>query len=200
MFVQFIEGPVDDAEGLRQQYETWLEELAPDAIGWLGSTGGVTADGTAFVAARFEDAGSARENSERPEQSAWWEQTAECFAGPVEFSDCDRVVTILDGGSDEAGFVQVIRGRFTDADRAVELSASFEEHLPEARPDVLGGYLGLQDDGSYTQVVYFTSEEEAREGEQRSVPELDELGERLAAVQTGAPRYLDLSEPWLASA
>ena len=38
------------------------------------------------------------------------------FDGPVEFHDCDDVTLMMDGGSDDAGFVQVIRGKVDDAD------------------------------------------------------------------------------------
>ena len=34
--------------------------------------------------------------------------------GPMEFHDCDDVTLMMDGGSDDAGFVQVIRGKVDD--------------------------------------------------------------------------------------
>ena len=37
------------------------------------------------------------------------------FDGPVEFHDCDDVTLMMDGGSDEAGFVQIIRGKVAGA-------------------------------------------------------------------------------------
>ena len=52
--------------------DLWVRDLAPDAAGWLGSTGGVTADGRAVAIVRFESAKAARANSDRPEQSDWW--------------------------------------------------------------------------------------------------------------------------------
>jgi hypothetical protein len=36
------------------------------------------------------------------------------------------------------------------------------------RPDVIGGYTGYSDDGDYTEVVYFTSEADARANEARA--------------------------------
>ena len=39
------------------------------------------------------------------------------FDGPVEFHDSDDVTLLFDGGSDDAGFVQVIRGKVDDAAR-----------------------------------------------------------------------------------
>lgn len=200
MFVQFIEGPVADREALRAQHERWLQELAPGADGWLGITGGVTPAGTGVIAARFASEEAARRNSDRPEQGRWWQETATCFADEVTFTDCDEVETFLGGGSDGAGFVQVLRGRVTDTDAARTLMSAFEEALPETRPDVLGGYIGLAADGAFTQVVYFTSEAAAREGEQRRSPEDEELEEQMGTLMAEEVRYLDLPDPWLASA
>jgi hypothetical protein len=46
MFVQVIQGHVSDAAQVRAQLDRWVEEVAPGAVGWLGSTSGVTDDGT----------------------------------------------------------------------------------------------------------------------------------------------------------
>ena len=72
MFVQVIKGRTSDPEGLQRQAQRWISEVRPDAIGYLGGTFGVADDGTFVVLARFEDESSARANSERPEQQAWW--------------------------------------------------------------------------------------------------------------------------------
>ena len=194
MFAQFIEGWIADSDALRQQYETWLEELAPTATGWLGSTAGITDDDRAFIAVRFTSAEAARANSERPAQGEWWKDTEDCFAGPVEFLDCDDVELFLDGGADDAGFVQVIRGRFHDVDQARTVMHGMDDELRAQRSDVLGGYVGTRPDGTFVQVVYFTSEDEAREGE-RDEGAPDEF----AALLDGEPRYLDLPDPWLSS-
>lgn len=196
MFVQFIEGRVADDEALRRQFDRWHEELAPDAEGWLGSTAGVTDDGVGFLAARFESPEAARANSDRPEQGEWWQATEAAFDGPVDFLDCEDTELFLGGGSDDAGFVQVIRGRVRDLDRAREMTSEMDEQLPGQRPDVIGGYVGYRPDGTFAQVVYFTSEEEAREGESEMSDETDEFWELLEEP----PRFLDLKDPWLASA
>lgn len=195
MFVQFIEGSVSDPRALQRQLERWQEQCAAGATGWLGTTAGVSADGTAFVAARFASAEEARTNSDRPEQSAWWEQTQPLFEGTVSFADCDDVILFRDGGSDEAGFVQVIRGQVNDVDAAREV---FAQDMPdEARPDVLGGMVGMMPDGTYTAVVYFTSEADARAGEAGEAE--GGLGEQMDALHDAPPRFLDLTEPWLHS-
>src|SRR5204863_8070818 len=87
MFVQVIQGRVSDAGQARAQLDRWQTELAPSSIGWLGTTAGVTDDGTVVVLARFESEQAARQNSDRPEQSAWWEATAPLFTDPPVFHD-----------------------------------------------------------------------------------------------------------------
>ena len=42
MFIQVIEGRVRDAGALQKQEVEWHQEVEPGAIGYLGSTGGVT--------------------------------------------------------------------------------------------------------------------------------------------------------------
>jgi hypothetical protein len=66
MFVQVIQGQVSDAARVRAQLDQWVEQVAPGAVGWLGSTSGVTDDGTLIALARFESAEAARRNSDRP--------------------------------------------------------------------------------------------------------------------------------------
>lgn len=200
MFVQIIEGKLTDPDRFREQYQRWEDELAPDAEGWLGGTAGVTPDGIGVIAARFESAAAASRNSERPEQGEWWEETAACFDGEPSFADCSEVEEFLGGGSDDAGFVQLIRGRVSDPAAGRQLTKEFDRILPSRRPDVMGGYLAIHDDdpNEYTQVVYFTSEEEAREGEKQEPADEDaELSQRLEELQTREPRFLDLPEPWL---
>jgi hypothetical protein len=103
MFVQFIEGPVHDGAALRRQLDRWLEQCGDAATGWLGTTAGVTADGTGFVAARFASAEEARANSDRDEQSAWWAETEKVFDGTIAFTDCDDVQMLRGGASCRGG-------------------------------------------------------------------------------------------------
>src|SRR5690349_340535 len=121
MFVQVIQGKVSDAAAARARLEQWKTEVAPGAIGWLGSTAGVTEDGNLVVLARFESEEAARQNADRPEQTAWWEQTRQVFDGEPEFHDSSHVDVDLHGDPDQARFVQVMQGRSTDPDRAREL-------------------------------------------------------------------------------
>ena len=91
MFIQVIQGDVRDADQLHRQLERWRTEIKPGARGYLGSTGGVTADGRGITLVRFESEAAARANSERPEQGAWWNEAVKAFDGEVTFHDCRDV-------------------------------------------------------------------------------------------------------------
>ena len=169
MFVQVIKGRTNDAEGLQRQAERWAAEVRPGAIGHLGGTFGIADDGTFVVLARFEDESSARANSDRPEQQAWWEDTVRFTEGTPSFRESTDVTTLFGGGSDDAGFVQVMEGMVKDrakveAWETPELLAA----LQAARPDLLGGLRVWFPDGSYVEAAYFTNEEDARKGEASS--------------------------------
>ena len=97
MFVQVIQGHVSDAAAVKAQLDRWVAELAPSASGWLGSTAGVTDDGHLVALARFESADAAQRNSDRPEQSAWWEETAKLFAAPVGKTVADYAMQVMGG-------------------------------------------------------------------------------------------------------
>ena len=200
MFVQVIQGRVADAAAVRAQMDKWSKELAPGAIGWLGSTAGVTEDGTFIALARFESAEAAQQNSERPEQSAWWQETEKLFDGEPEFHDGTEVDVDLPGDPDAARFVQVMQGRTTDPGRAREVMNDDSIDFEKFRPDILGS-INVQHDGdAWTMALYFTSEEEAREGERKEPPqEMENMMKELEALSVGEPSYFDLKDPWLHS-
>jgi hypothetical protein len=198
MFIQVIQGRAADAEGLRRQVERWQEEVRPGAAGYLGATGGIADDGAVILLARFESQEAAQANSDRPEQGAWWGETAKCFDGDAMFRDCTDVETTLAGGSDKAGFVQVMQGWVNNRARLQELEARFMPQLAELRPDLIGSVRAWDGD-HYTEAIYFTSEAEARKGEASMTEEMpDELQEYLSLAQDLT--YMDLKEPWLFSA
>jgi hypothetical protein len=200
VFVQVIQGQVADAEAVRAAFERWVRELAPGATGWLGSTAGVTEDGRFIALARFESEEAARRNSGRPEQDRWWAETARLFTGEASFTDSDDVVVDVAGEPDSAGFVQIIKGRGTDSDRARELMAQDSSEWAAFRPDIIGSVAALHEGGSYTMALYFTSEEEAREGERKEPPpELKAQMEEMDALSVGVPEFFDLKQPWLYS-
>ena len=200
MFVQVMEGKVRDAELLRAQMDRWIRDLMPGATGYLGSTGGVTDAGDCIMIARFATEEAARRNSDRPEQGAWWAETEACFDGPVRFHESTDVNVMKHGDADQARFVQVMEGHVSDRERARRLDAEADEILATARPDLIESITAYFDDGAYTDVAYFSSEEEARAAEQRPMPEdmAPTFAEWEATMKVD--RYLDIRDPWLTSA
>jgi hypothetical protein len=196
MLIQVIEGKVKDADLLRRQEERWHQEIEPSARGYLGYTGGITPDGRSISLVRFESAEAAQANSDRAEQAAWWNETAEAYDGNPTFHDCREVDTLFGGGSNDAGFVQVVQGRAKDQDTMRRNIAEMEATLRERRPDILGMTIAWHGDGGgFTQAVYFRSEEETRL--QEKATEQDELRQEYMDMFEGQPVFFDLPEPQL---
>jgi len=200
MFVQVIQGRVRDAEAARATMDRWLRDLQPGAVGWLGGTYGFTDEGMLCAIVRFDSREAAQANSARPEQAAWWEQMSRHFDGPVTFHDCADVQLLVGGGSDEAGFVQLIQGRVTDRDRVHSLMDRSGELIARHRPDVLGATIAIDDDGFFTETVFLRTEAEARTAEQQQMPAevralLDEEASLVSEMQ-----FVDLHAPWFAAA
>lgn len=199
MFIQVVRGKAKDAAAMRAASDDWNAKLKPGAKGYLGSTEGVADDGTFVAVVRFESEEAARTNSDRPEQGKWWEETSKLFEGEVEFFNCPRVETFMEGGSDDAGFVQLMVYKPSDLDALLDLTKQFEE-MPMDRKDILGGTTAVATDGTVIDTNYFSSEKEAREGEKQGMPaEFQKLFERYGEL-AGPIEYIDLRDPWLYSA
>jgi hypothetical protein len=201
MFVQVITGTTKDPDAFSAQGAKWDSELRPGATGYLGRTGGITADGRFVEVARFESEAAAQANSERPEQGAWWAEM-EVLVDGAEFRNSTDVLTMFGGGKDGAGFVQVMRGRVKDTTKLAELrerTAELERIMQDARPDVIGEVIATHDDGTYTDVVYFSSEAEARANESKPMPPEAEalMGELMQAITID--EYYDLTAPDISS-
>ena len=200
MFVQVIQGKVSDPAGMRAHMDTWVSTVGRGVEGWLGSTAGVTDDGTSVAVVRFESEEVARRNSERPEQGEWWSTMSSYYDGEPTFHDCTIVDVDTYGDPDQAGFVQVMQGNVSDPGKARDLMAGDPTDWPSFRPDILGTLWASTEGGDWTMAIYFTSEAEAREGEQKEPPaEAAALMEELNSLGTGEPSYLDLRDPWLVS-
>ena len=200
MFVQVFQGPVSDPAQVRALMDRWVAELGPSADGWLGSTAGVTDDGWFVGLARFDSESAARHNSDRPEQGEWWSELERLFTSEPAFHESTEIVVDEHGDLDSAGFVQVMQGRTSDPARARELTDNDDPAWRDYRPDVLGSLMALHDQDAWTMAIYFTSEADARAGEQKEPPESirEAMGE-LDSLAIGETTYLDLKEPWLAS-
>jgi hypothetical protein len=187
MFVQVIQGHVSDAAQVRGSLTDGSEEVAPEPWdGWQHI--GVTDDGRLVALARFESDEAARQNSDRPEQTAWWEQTAALFTGEPVFHNSTSVEVDTPGDPSQAGFVQVMQGRSSDPDRARELMANDPTDWQEFRPDILGTVSVGHDGNAWTMAIYFTSEESAREGEQKEPPpQMQEMMKEMDTLTIGEP-------------
>jgi hypothetical protein len=198
MFIQVFKGHVSDASAVRAHLDRWAAEVAPGAEGWLGSTAGVTDDGLLLGLARFESEEAARRNSDRPEQSAWWEQMSAEFSDEPVFQNSTSVDADTPGDPAKAGFVQVMQGRTSDPDRARELMAEDPTDWQAYRPEILGTVNIGHEDGAWTMAIYFTSEEAAREGEQKEPPpEMQEMMKEMESLTVGQPTFYDIKVPWL---
>ncbi len=198
MFVQVFTGKVTDAEAVRRVLEEWPSGPGRDARGWLGSTSGITGDGQLVALARFDSEEAARANSERPEQDAWWDSLAAHLDGEASFFESSDVDADIVGNPDEAGFVQVMRGRVRDVTRARKLAIEGTGAWARYRPDILASLMLTHDDGEYVMAIYFTSEAEARLGEKKEPP--PELADQIAEMDTldeGEVVFYDLCEPFL---
>jgi hypothetical protein len=192
MFIQVMQGKCSRPDELRALADSWRDE---GGTGFLGGTYGVTDDDEFLGVIRFTSRDDAMTNSARPETQAFAEKMSGLMDGPVEFHDCGDVTPFLEGGSDDAGFVQVIRGRTDDPTPMKEMSADTDD-LHAMRPEIIGGTFAVADDGTFFQTIYFTDEDSARKGEQ--VPPPPEVQAALESVMAGAVFY-DLHKPWFAS-
>jgi hypothetical protein len=192
VFIQIIQGKCSKPEECRALGDQWVRDLAPGASGWLGGTYGFTDDDEFLGIVRFESRQAAEQNAARPEQGAWWAEMEKLFDGPVVFHDCDDVTLMMDGGSDKAGFVQVIQGKVADA-AALKAMVTQTDELHAMRPEIIGGTLCIEEDGTFTETIAFTDEDSARKGEQMEMPA--EVRRSLESAMKDVS-YYDLHRPW----
>lgn len=194
MFVQIIEGRTKDAEGQARHGATW--DTAVGKPGILGVTAGATDDGRFVSVVRFESEEAARAIQDSPEQTAWFETMSTFYDGPPTFAESSEVEELLGGGPDEAGFVQVMRSTGVDRAQVQRMDKLFET-FADQRPDLLGVLRVWTGPDSCVDVAYFSSEAEARAGEQVEMPA--ELQEAMADMgePAGTTEYLDLKQPYL---
>ena len=98
------------------------------------------------------------------------------------------------GGSNDAGFVQVMQGRVKDQDEMRRRDKEMQPELRKMRPDIIGGVTAFHGDGGgFTSATYFTSEAEARNGE-KEMGESDMFKEFMSMFE-GELTFYDLTEP-----
>lgn len=197
VFVQIFYGRVLDTARARDVYERWVDEVAPGADGWQGSTAGITDDGEMIAVVRYASPEAARRSNERPEQNEWWQEMREQFTGDVAVHDCTNIAMF--GGEEwgDAGFCEIVQGYLAQLGDMLEVRfLEIEEHYKRS-PDLqqIGGLIADHGDGGgFTEMIFFPSEEQA----------LDESGERLrpeiSSLEALSPyianlRHLSIREP-----
>jgi hypothetical protein len=193
MFIQVIQGKVRDRDLMQRQIKEWRSKVKPIATGYLGSTGGISDDGTGIYMVRFESEEAARSNSDRPEQAQWWEATAPAFEGEPQFFDCKDVDVMFGGGSNDAKFVQIMQGRAVDRQKMRSMGQDMEKELQAARPDIIGGLVAWHDDRNFTQAIYFIDEDSARKGEQTMTD--DPGSQEWESMIDGPMKFVDVRDP-----
>lgn len=197
MFIQMVQGSCRRQDDLRRVVDDWCTSMSSQA-GWLGGTYGFTDDDNFVGVVRFDSKESCSRASARDDAGMWWAAAAECFDAAPELHESSDVTMMLNGGSDDAGFVQIMRGRVGNADKLRRMTGDTEmtNMLHEARPDIIGGTLAIEDDGHFIETIAFTSESEARERESMEMPAevASEMAEAMAEVE-----YVDLHRPWFRS-
>jgi hypothetical protein len=185
MFVQMVLGRAADAAEIRRQWDRWATDLAPGTAGFAGATGGVTTDGRAVLVARFESEHAARATG--------------ALADVPELLETADVTLHGGRGWESARFVQVMRARVRDRRRFEAIEGELTPQFMQLRPDLLAAYRAWLPDGSVAAIDYFTSEAEARAGEQKEMP--DVLGKRFREWMSllDDVEWFDLADPWTAT-
>lgn len=197
MFIQMVQGRCSRQDEMRGLVDDWCGQMA-DRPGWLGGTYGFTDDDRFVGVVRFESNDSCRELAISPEAAMWWAGAEALFDGRCEVHESEDVSMMLGGGSDDAGFVQVMRGHVGDADkfRHFMTDAEMTSMLHDARPEIIGATLAMERDGSFVETIAFTDEASARKGEQQDMPA--DVASELQSVMADV-EYLDLHHPWFAT-
>ena len=125
---------------------------------------------------------------------------AACFDGEVTFHDCDDAMMFLGGGSDDAGFVQVIQGRLSDPERFRTFMSQPMDALQRGAAGDPRRHVAIDADGTFTETVAFRSEAEARESEENEMPDDLRAGFEDELAQVQDMTYLDLHHPWFTRA
>jgi hypothetical protein len=192
MFIRVIQGRATNPPGIRRDLGRWQRLLATDADGWLGTTAGITEDGWSITVVRFASEAQARRNSDRPEQREWWRDASQHLARVV-VHDASEVHSYRQGDANEAGFVQVIQGHSGDRERMAILGRDQEGILAVTVAE------HADRPGDFTQILYFTSEQAARQFEPEPPAETDEPAQEERRRLMTDLRCFDLRDPQMLS-
>jgi hypothetical protein len=92
--------------------------------------------------------------------------------------------------------VQVIQSKALDRERIDAINAEVGPAMTESRPEIIGA-VSVWDGDHVCDIAYFTTEEAARAGEKKELPEAHrKLFEEWQSLIEGAT-FLDIKDPWL---
>jgi hypothetical protein len=115
------------------------------------------------------------------------------FETPPTIDESADVQLLLGGGSDDAGFVQVVRAAAPDRSGIETLmTAERIAEVQRTRPDLIGSIRLWLADGSFVEAAYFTGESAARTAEQSAD---FEAAESPFADAYGPMTFVDLPGP-----
>ena len=200
MFGQVIQGHTSDPTRVRQAMERWVRDLSPGAVGWVGTTAGVTHDGEFIAVLQFDSKQAARANRDRREQDRWWADLCAVLDREATLRNGMRTEVFLAGDLAQAGFIQVVQGCVSDIDSARERLHALQEALKVHLPALLGTVTLELGAGRFTRVLYFSTEDEARTGVLKMPPEIQARDQEARQLVVGPVEFLDLREPWLCAA
>ncbi len=200
MFAQVIRAKVLDAQAVESQFRRWKSEVAAGMSGWHDVTGGVTGEGVLVSVTRFESAEQARRHFGRQEYDAWWKDTRALLSDEPTFYESEDVTELWKGPLGDAGFVQMMLATVADRTTVERIEEDSDDAFRRWRPDALGGYRVWLPHGRMLAVDYFSSEAEARAGEQSEPPQ--DVAEAFPKwmAQMSDQEWMDLPSPWIAVA
>lgn len=200
MFVWILEGKADDPEEIGRALGHWVNQLGPTVGGYLGATGGVTDDRRFILFTRFDSQEQAQAALARADLQAWYDDFQKHFDGDVSFTESGDVSTYLAGGSDTAGFVQFMKVAEASRERVDAADREFEKVAGDLRPDLIGGVRVWTAPDTFVEANYFTSEDDARDGEKQEFPAELQAGFADFMEMMKDAEYFDLTEPLITSA
>jgi hypothetical protein len=197
VFIQMVQGRCSRQDEMRQLVDDWCGSMA-DRPGWLGGTYGFTDDDRFLGIVRFDSSSACKEAAAMDGAAMWWAGAEALFDGDCDVHESEDVSIMLAGGSDDAGFVQVMQGRVTDADRYRHFmtDTAMTSMLHDARPEIIGAILAMEPNGRFVETIAFTDEDSARRGEQIDMPADMEADFQAAMADV---EYIDLHKPWFAT-
>lgn len=199
MWIRIARGKTAEPAKLKALVETFTTDPEGLPAGSLGVTFGFAKDGTAVVSSRFESKAAGEAWFSSDQFKARLEKITALGTEITDEFRSDDVVVFGKGGSDDAGFVQVMTGNTSDRAKYEQISNTLDEFLTKERPDVIGGITAFGDNGRYFDVVYFTNEADARVGEKKELSAgAQEILGQLESI-TSDVEFIDLTDVVTAS-